>query len=278
MKKSILLFALILTYTLNNHAEETKSEDVKEEAVAETKTETAEAATETEAKPEVAQPASNDIMADCSNAFSEYVKSLPKAKQQAEFEAWWAYNDNQLPYYKSDEFKMKEERPKWQKLFEAMLTQSEVVYDIAPKVKLGQYDFKKKGFPVDIKIDAKEKFVMNHLTNTFSMGGLGGGTTDKAYCSTSHQDPKKDNPTEVVFKLQNLDQLKFISVPEDKAKLITASLSSDRLTEMVMKIKPIKANKVTLKMGTLKFTKMILEAKVKEASVRADSEKIEFKY
>lgn len=227
---------------------------------------------------EPAKEEPKDILATCESGYSEFVKSLAKNKQQAEFETWWSYSDRQFNFYKTDEFKMKEERPKWQKAFDEMLKQTDSVYEIVPKVKIGQYDFKKKGFPIDIRIDAKEKIVQSYYSSSFSMGGLGVGTTDKTICSLMNQDVKKDNPSEVNYVIKNIDQLKFLSVSEDVAKKLTASLGSERLISMSLIIKPIKTQKITRKLGTFKFTKLVMDAKVQEASLSFDNEELKFNF
>ncbi|MFN3455071.1 MAG: DUF4852 domain-containing protein [Pseudobdellovibrio sp.] len=216
---------------------------------------------------------------ECVDAYLNYAKGLSKSKQKDEFEVWWDFSDYDYRSVKNDEFKFKEEKVKWLKKYDEALAKPVDTYYIHPKVKLGQYDFKKKGFPVEINLEKPENTIVNQYEGGFSMSsGIGGTTSDKAYCSNSSLNREKDIPTTVGLKLINLDKLKFLSVPEEKAKLVTASLGSSRIVTLKLKVVPVKTSKSIRKMGSMKFTHMVSELKVQEVFIDAGEEELSFKY
>lgn len=215
----------------------------------------------------------------CAVGYLNYAKGLSKAKQKDEFEVWWDFSDYEYRSVKLDEFKFKDEKSKWLKKYDEALAQPSESYFIHPQVKLGKYDFKKKGFSVEFGIDKSKKTLVNQNDGSsgLSFGGIGTeSTSDKAFCTNSSLDREKDIPLTIDFKISNIDKLKFISVSEDKAKNITAKLGDSRIIEMSLKVLPLKTTKKVRKVGALKFTDMVSEIKVQEAQIKVDDEKLSF--
>ncbi|MBY0554409.1 DUF4852 domain-containing protein [bacterium] len=229
----------------------------------------------------VEEPKENWI--ECDTSYLSYVKNLPAAQQSKELENWWEYADYDYHNIKNDEFRYKEEKPKREKQFKTLLSEKDAVQSILLNIKLGQYDFKKKGFPVDIKTAAADKTFENHYDANASGfgGGLGGAPSATLNtCSMKIKDSKKSEelPGIVKIKPNNIAKIKFISVAEEAAKKVTAEIGKGRIVTAVVRYQPVKTAFVKKKLGTIKINELVVTADIKELEFNAGEDKLNFKF
>lgn len=249
-------------------------------AFAQETTTTEETTEEVTAAP-VEEPKENWI--ECDASYLSYVKSLPAALQSKELENWWEYADNDYRSIKNDEFRYKEEKPKREKQFKTLLSEKDAVQSILLNIKLGQYDFKKKGFPVDIKTASADKTFENHYDPNASGfgGGLGGAPSATLNaCSMKIRDSKKSEelPSMVKIKPNNVSKIKFISVAEEAAKKVTAEIGKGRIVTAVVRYQPLKTAFVKKKLGSIKINELVVTADIKELEFNAGEDKLNFKF
>lgn len=173
--------------------------------------------------------------ADCASIFVNYVRTLPAAKQANEFEPYWALSSSLYEYTQLDEFKRKEETPAKKAEFESKLKGEAPVMHVYSDVILGQYDFKKKGFPVTYFVD--QKGLLANQRSGKSKPEAGMPITAMCSAAANKLPAKHSAPSWVLFKITNLSKFAFFPVAEDKAKEITSNLGSARNTRMIFIIK-----------------------------------------
>lgn len=265
MKK--LLVGSLLLFCIGSYAQEISTEE---------STETSEEVVAAPAE----EPQENWV--ECDTAYLSYVKSLPAAKQTKELENWWEYADYDYRSIKNDEFRYKEEKPKREKQFKDLLSEKDPVQSILLNIKLGQYDFKKKGFPIDIKLAADKTFENHYDPNSSGFGGgLGGGPSATLKgCSMKIKDSKKSDelPSMVKIKPNNLAKLKFINVDEAAAKIMTSEMGPGRVRTVIVRYQPIKTSFVKKKIGVFKLNELVVNADLKELEMTAGEQKLKFTF
>lgn len=223
------------------------------------------------------EPAENWV--ECAPSYLNYVRGLAAPKQKAEMENWWMLADSNYQSIRNDEFQYADEKPKKEKEFTTALAQPAARQSILAKVKLGQYDRNKKGFPLDIRLE--KGILEDHFTGGMGFGG-GLGGPPSAYvtgCSMRVDYSKKDSmPSTVRIKPTNAAKLKFLAVPEDFARQITANLDSTRVRTVLLRFDPKQTQFVKKSIGSIKINELVVGAEIKEIEVQQDAEKRVFTF
>jgi hypothetical protein len=228
--------------------------------------------------PEPTASASQELWPECDAMYLNYIRGLPKAKQAGEMEMWWMFQDTYYWQTKKNEFEYKEQKPKKTVEFEKALAETPKLTTIVATVKLKPYDFKKKGFPVDINLEPSTKTLDNFSTGNMFGGGLGSLASAYVNCGGMRiESPVKGKaaPSTARFKLTNIDRLKFFPVSEEKAKPITMDLNNNRTTTMYFRFELGKTSLVKQKHA--QAPEMITEAKVVEVQLGENDSKVSFK-
>ena len=270
MKTTILSFLIIMSLSAYAQEESTTTEvTTTEEAVAE------------EVAPPPTPEPPQERWASCDESYLNYVRGLPAAKQKAEFENWWMLADQDFRSVKNDEFQYREVKPKKEAEFTKLLAEKPATQSLVLSVKLGNYDFAKKGFPVDVKLASNDKTFENHFDGVVSMGSFGGPPSATIYsCTTMAMDQKTTDrmPHMVKFKPVNLAQIKFLKIDETKAKQITSGLNSTRVKALTLRLYPAKTNFVKRSIGTLKSNALVVDSEIKEIELSAGDERVLVKF
>ncbi|AGH94616.1 hypothetical protein [Pseudobdellovibrio exovorus] len=268
MKKAFAITMLISLVTMNPvaHAEEAAVEDVT--------------AAEDVTADEVAiseEPQENWV--ECGPSYLNYVRGLAKPKQKAELENWWMISDSDYQSIRNDEFQYAEEKTKKEKEFAAALAQPAGRQSILAKVKFGTYDMKKKGFPLDIRLE--NGTLEDHFSGGMGFGG-GLGGPPSAYvtgCAMRVDYKKKDSiPNTIKIKPTNSAKLKFLAVPEEFARQITTDLGSSRVKTVLLRFDPKQTQLVKKSLGTIKLSELVVSAEIKEIEVQQNDEKKVFTF
>lgn len=171
----------------------------------------------------------------CSELYLMSVRKMPKAQQQAEFDLWWALDDGGYARTHTDEFELRKELPLRKAQFASRIAGGPDTYQIDTDVILGQYDFKKKGFPVRFFTDKKTGALARRDEKDIFHFGSGPqpynpGYPVRANCNYGAQklEPKKSVPVYTFFKISNLQKFAFFPVDEATAQKITSVLSKQR--------------------------------------------------
>ncbi len=174
----------------------------------------------------------------CSDMFVEYLKRQPKAVQDKNLDTYYTALDSYgFSSLKNDEFAWKEKEAEYKENYKRTLATKSSSYRLYSKVKLGKYDFKKKGFPIEVSIEK------DGLLGTFYSGGyMSAIISSTVYGGNYSCFGRVDSgiyPRFLNINVNNLKKSLFISVPEAEAKEITASLGQERLVEMNLYVEPI---------------------------------------
>ncbi|MBX3017793.1 MAG: DUF4852 domain-containing protein [Bdellovibrionaceae bacterium] len=266
---SIVLFCFTLQAFAQDEGETTTESTVSEEATTE----------ETAAEP--AEKTENWI--SCGTSYLQHVRQLPAAKQKAELENWWELSDREFGQIKRDEFQWKERQPQKLKEFQELLAAKPVTESILLKVKFGAYDFKQKGFPVDIATEKSDRALKSHYKSSggFSMGGIGGPPEENlGACTMMISDFNKAQilPGTVKLRGTNVAKMKFIPVPEATAKELTSTLGSDRIVTVVLRYLPGKTELKRQKLGSNYFNTLYVDAQLQELEFGAGDGRVTAKF
>lgn len=253
-----LLLALALVLSVQTQAQEETSEDT--------------------AQPQIQEP--SEHWASCEESYLNYIRGLSSAQQKNELDNWWMLADRDYNSIKNDEFQYKEEKPKKEKELTKLLSEKPETQSLILNIKLGKYDFKKKGFPLDVKVAGQDKTLENHYDGSFSMGGIGGPPSATVVGCTMSLSSKKSEtmPSTVKFKPTNLAQLKFWPASEEQGKKITSELGSSRIKSVTVRLNPIKTSLIKKSIGSIKIVELHVASEIKELEFTAGDEKQTVKF
>jgi hypothetical protein len=259
MKKLLLVF-LILGAVCSHAQEETASDET------------------TPPSAEAQEP--QEHWASCDEAYLNYVRRLPSAQQKKELENWWMLADRDFNSVKNDEFQYNDVKPKKDKEFIKLLAEKPGMLSVILNVKFGSYDFKKKGFPLEVRVNSGDKTFENMSDGSMGMGGIGGPPSAYVSSCTMGLDSKASErmPSMIKFKPTNLAQTKFVKVEEAQAKKLTAELGASRVKTVTVRLVPTKTILVKKNLGTLKFIDLQVASEIKEFELQAGDEKLTLKF
>ncbi len=231
------------------------------------------AATEEEKKEEVPElPEMN-----CSDMFLQWVRQQPAKNQEKYSEAYFLSTDaHTYRQHKQDEFVWREKEAEYKKQFKDLLAKLPKIYVLSANVVLGKYDFKKKGFPVEIQ-HSKEGVLENAPSGggylSFSMAKI--PNAGQIYCRGFHEEPKY--PTHLTVAVQKIQGPKFLAVDEALGKEITSQLRTNRQVYSRFEVEVVS---LVTKPGILnkKEQYFLLNTKVKKADILLNNQTYNYKF
>ena len=213
----------------------------------------------------------------CQDMFLQWVRQQPIKTQDKYLETYfqradgYAYRND-----KQDEFVWSEKEAVYKKQFKDLLAQGSKAYVLRADVVLGKYDFKKKGFPVEIKYSKD-----GTLENTYSGGSLytsfARRTPDAGQIICSGGLDEDKFPSSLVVGIQKIQGPKFLPVTEEQGKMITANLNSSRQVTSEFEVDVVSLSaKPTIYNKKLQY--FAISTKLKKASITIGGETFDYKF